>query len=343
MKYSIGYQLPDEFESVSELCRDYSDKISNVYFSWADEKSGRLPLCSQSNAEEIKRIQLSELREIRAMGKTLTLLLNANCYGESAISAAHGDHVLSLCEYLKKETDICSVTTTSPFIAHLVSEHFKDDIQVMASVNMRVGTIRAMKQLSEYFDGFYMAKECNRDMETIRKLKAWCDENGKKLCMLANSGCMPFCGFQTFHDNLVAHQGLDTDVDSSWTAMPSPCHAYLRSMELADAMAYFLQGTWIRPEDIKNYEPYFDEVKLATRMHGRMRMVVGAYARGRFRGNLLDLTEPSFSTDFRGMILDNTMLPHDFFTHIQSCSKDCDACTYCSDVAKIAAIRMGAG
>ena len=340
MKYSIGYQLPDEFESVTELCRDYSEKISNVYFSWADEKSGRLPLCSKNNIDEIKKVQLSELREIRAMGKTLTLLLNANCYGENAISMEIRDHVLSLCEFLKHETDICNVTTTSPFIAHLVSDNFKGEIKVMASVNMRVGTIKAMKQLSEYFDGFYMAKECNRDVEKIRELKAWCDENGKKLCMLANSGCMPYCGFQTFHDNLVAHQDVDSGIDSLWDAMPSPCHKYLRSMGRQDAMAYFLQGTWIRPEDIKHYEQFFDEVKLATRMHGRMRMVVGAYARGSYRGNLLDLTEPSFSTDFKGVVLDNTKMPQDFYNHISSCDKNCDKCTYCRETAVNATIKM---
>lgn len=332
--------MPDEFESVTELCRDYSEKISNVYFSWADEQSGRLPLCSKNNIDEIKKVQLSELKEIRAMGKTLTLLLNANCYGENAVSMKLRDRVLSLCDFLKQEADICSVTTTSPFIAHLVSDNFKGEIKVMASVNMRVGTITAMRQLSEYFDGFYMAKECNRDIEKIRTLKAWCDENGKKLCMLANSGCMPYCGFQTFHDNLVAHQGMDSDLDFFWDAMPSPCHKYLRSMPIQDAMAYFLHGTWIRPEDMKHYEPFFDEVKLATRMHGRMRMVVGAYARENYRGNLLDLTEPSFSTDFKGVVLDNTKMPHDFYKHILSCNKNCDECTYCRETAEEATIKM---
>lgn len=332
--------MPDEFESVVDLCRDYSEKISSVYFSWANEKSGRLPLCSKNNTDEIKKIQLAELKEIKAMGKKLTLLLNANCYGEDAVSGKLGEHVLSLCDFLKKEIDIDSVTTASPFIADVISNNFKGEIKVMASVNMRVGTVKAMKQLGGYFDGFYMAKECNRNLEKIRELKLWCEENGKKLCMLANSGCMPYCGFQTFHDNLVAHQGVESESDLIWDAMPSPCHKYLRSMESQEAMAYFLQGTWIRPEDIVHYEPFFDEVKLATRMHDRMRMVVGAYTRGNYRGNLLDLTEPSFSADFRGVVLDNTKMPQDFYKHISSCDKNCEKCTYCRETAQKAMIKM---
>lgn len=340
MKYSIGYQLPDEFDSVPEICKDYNESICNVYFSWADEQSGRLPLCINEEADTAKRIQLQELKEIKSMDKTLTLLLNANCYGENAVSKEFRDRILFLCDYLKKETDIDSVTTTSPFAADVISSEFKSEIKVMASVNMRIGTVKAMEQLSAYFDGFYMAKECNRDFEKIYILKKWCDENEKKLCMLANSGCMPYCGFQTFHDNLVAHQRADDTIDFSWDAMPSPCHKYLRSMPKTDGLAYFLQGTWARPEDMPHYESFFDEMKLATRMHERMRMVVGAYVRGNYRGNLLDLTEPSYSIDFRGTVLDNTRIPKDFFEHVLNCSKDCKACSYCKTVAENAALKM---
>ena len=340
MKYSIGYQLPDEFESVVDLCRDYHGSISNVYFSWADEKSGRLPLCSERDADAVKTVLLRELKEIRVMGKTLTLLLNANCYGEEAVSQAFRDRILFLCEYLKKEVDIGRVTTTSPFAADVISSHFRGEIKVIASVNMRVGTIRAMEQLSDYFDGFYMAKECNRNPKKIEELKAWCDRHGKALCILANSGCMPYCGFQTFHDNLVAHQGADSIIDDSWGGLPSPCHKYFRSMKKEDAMAYFLQGTWVRPEDTHYYEPYFSEMKLATRMHGRMRMIVGAYARGSYRSNLLDLTEPSFSRDLKGVVLDNTRVTKGFFEHILGCDKNCEVCDFCKKTAQNAAVIL---
>lgn len=342
MKYSIGYQLPDDFDSVAEICRDYDEHISGVYFSWADEKSGRLPLCaSQGEALElVRKTQLQELREIKDMGKRLTLLLNANCYGEEAVSNAFSDRILSVCDQLKEQLDIDTITTTSPYLAERIKQHFGDNIQIIASVNMRIGTIKAMEQLSSCFDGFYMAKECNRDLQKIDTLHRWCEANGKKLAMLANSGCMPYCGFQTFHDNLVAHQSFDAMEQSDWAGLPSPCHRYIRSMDRADGLAYFLQGTWVRPEDTALYAPYFDEMKIATRMHSRMRMIVSAYARGRFVGNLLDLTEPSFSHDFKGYVLDGTKLPVDFIDHVTQCNKECHNCGYCKTIAKQISVGM---
>lgn len=341
MKYTIGYQLPDQHDSVAEICRDYDKNISGVYFSWANEKSGRLPLSSSRGDEPelVKQTQLQDLKEIKRMGKRLTLLLNANCYGEEAASKAFGDRILSVCDFLKKQLDLDSVTTTSPFLAEMIKLNFKDDLQVIASVNMRVGTIKAMEQLSSYFDGFYMAKECNRDFEKLRKLHKWCKDHGKKLAMLANSGCMPYCGFQTFHDNMVAHQSVENVFASDWKGLPSPCHRYLRSMDALDGLSCFMQGTWIRPEDIPAYEPYFEEVKIATRMHARMRMVIGAYARGRYMGNLLDLTEPSYSHDFKGYVLDPTRLPQDFFDKVTVCNKECHDCGYCKQVVKDISVK----
>ena len=342
MKYAIGYQLPDQFDSVLDICQDYDQMISNVYFSWADSKSGRLPLCSSRETEldPVKHTQLTELGEIKKMGKSLTLLLNANCYGEEAVSSTFRDRTLSLCEYLKRLLDIDTVTTTSPFLAEIIKMHFKEDIKVTASVNMRIGTTKAMEQLSFCFDGFYMAKECNRDFHRIDLLHYWCKENGKTLHMLANSGCMPYCGFQTFHDNLVAHQSFDGMENSDWQGLPSPCHRYIRSLDTIKGLAYFLQGTWVRPQDIPSYEPYFNEIKIATRMHSRMRMIVGAYARGSYKGNLLDLTEPSFSHDFKGYVLDGTKLGSDFFDVVTKCSKECSQCSYCSETAQKICLKM---
>lgn len=340
MKYSIGYRLPDEMDSTLDICRDYCEHISNVYFSFANEPSGRLPLCDLKRREEIGAKQIEELKEIKKMGKTLTLLFNASCYGAGAASTELMQHVLSLCKKLKTETDFDTVTTTSPFIADVVKGYFGRSISVMASVNMKIGTIRAMEQLAEGFDGFYAAKECNRDFEKLRVLQEWCQKKGKRLSILANSGCLPYCAYQSFHDNMVAHEVLSSPNVSEWDGFPSPCHRFMSSKRTEDAIAYFLSGTWIRPEDVGAYESLFDEIKLATRMHTRARSVIAAYIRGRYHGNLLDLTEPSFSYDLRGMVLDNTLMPNDFFRHVTNCSGNCEECGYCKRVARGATIKI---
>lgn len=342
MKYSIGYQLPDEYFSVYELCRNYGDKVSDVYFSFSNEPSGRFSLSGsdEKETEEIKELQLEELSEIKKLGKTLTLLYNANCYGEGAVSKNLAKHILSLTAFLKKELDIDHITTTSPFIAEVVKKEFADSIKLRASVNMRIGTVAAMEQLSEYFDGFYMQKECNRNFGQIEKLSDWCNKNGKKLHILANSGCMQNCAFQTFHDNLIAHGVGENSEDNVNMGYSAPCHKYLSGLGVERGIASFMQSNWIRPEEVHMYEKYFDEMKLATRMHSRPAMVLAAYARGKFSGNLLDLTEPSYSSLFRGYILDNTRIPEDWFLSASSCNKNCDACNACNSAVKQAVYKI---
>lgn len=336
MKYSIGYQLPDEFGSTSELCEDYSEHISDVYFAWGDEPSGRFTLCSGTQKEKVCSLQLEELKYIKSLGKTLTLLFNANCYGENATSHALHRHIISLSEYLKKETDIDRITTTSPFIAQIIKENFGNSILVNASVNMRIGSVCAMEQLADYFDGYYVCKEVNRNFSKLNELKSWCDANGKTLNILANSGCLNECAFQTFHDNLIAHQTDKENSDSMNLGYSSPCQKYLAGLDAVCAVTKFMQSNWIRPEDVHRYEKIVPQLKLATRMHSRPRMVLAAYVRGQFKGNLLDLTEPSYSRLLKGNVLDNTKIPDDWFEKAVSCQKDCHNCSICKNAVECA-------
>lgn len=64
-----------------------------------------------------------------------------------------------------------------------------------------------------------------------------------------------------------------------------------------------------------------DVVKLATRQHDRPRMVIGAYASGRFDGNLTMLMEPNFSSLFgRESWIDNRRFPDDWFGTAADCA-----------------------
>lgn len=338
MKYSIGYQLPDELDSTFDICNDYSEHIGNVFFSWSNEPNGRCPLGTENDKEEIETIQLSELKKIKLLGKELTLLLNANCYGELGASEELKNHVICLVNMLKVEVGIDSVTTTSPFIADILKEKYGDNIRIKASVNMRIGSVAGMKQLSSSFDEFYIKKEINRNFQKIEELSVWCRNNDKKLNILANSGCLTDCAFQTFHDNLIAHQRPDIDFGMK-TGYSAPCHKYLSSLDRMEAMTHFMQSNWIRPEEIHLYEKYFDEVKLATRMHSRPRMVIAAYCRGRFKGNLLDLTEPSYSKLFKGYVIDNTLISKKWFEYASSCNKNCEECNVCYDILKDSLVK----
>jgi collagenase-like PrtC family protease len=313
MKFAVGYQLAEEGEeSFVEIVREYKDHIAEVYFPWADMASGRAALTSRRgfvdwSAQE--RLQ-EELRAFRDMGVQLDLLFNANCYGGKAVSRHLENQVVSLLAHLGDVAGgVDAVTTTSLAVAHVVKKHFPK-VEVRASVNMRIGTVQAMEYVAHLFDSFHVQRDFNRDPAHLRRLKSWADRSGKRLLILANSGCLRFCPGQTFHDNMVAH---DQEIDETqnipdWT--PHVCWNLYKDRKNWPAI---LQATWIRPEDLRRYEDLFPVVKLATRMHSHPRMVVHAYTERRFRGNLLDLFEPCFSPAFAPYALDNEKFPADWF------------------------------
>ncbi len=298
---------------------------------WPGQASGRNQLGYARgkrdwNAQEILE---EDLRCFKKHGIKLDLLFNANCYGARAVSENLANETISIIEHL---FNCCSgidvVTTTSLAIARTVKKYFPK-IEVRASVNMRIGTIQAMEYVAGLFDSYYLQRDFQRDLEYVKRIRKWCDNNGKGLCILANSGCLYCCPGQTFHDNMVAH---DAEIDEmknikNWT--PFVCWNILRKAEMHKVL---LQSTWIRPEDLHNYEGLADVVKLATRLHAHPRMVLNAYSTASFRGNLLDLLEPGFSALLVPMFIDNEAFPDNWFEHTATCGHRCEACSYCKDI-----------
>jgi len=330
MKFAVGYQLPDEDDGVLSIAADYREHVAEVYFALPGAASGRSVVGMAGTRVDVEagRVMAGELRALRDLGIGLTLLINANCYGDDAISRGFAALIRRQVGDLVEDNLLGCVTTTSPFVARILKES-NPDIEIRASVNMRIGTVKAMEYLADGFDGYYMQRDYNRDLARIAGLSEWCRRNGKTLHLLANSGCLHFCPFQTYHDNLVAHEKGIVRRDNVPNKYPAPCWDYIAKPQ---NRVRLLQNTWIRPEDIGRYEPYFDTVKLATRMHSRPRMVVDAYVRRRHRGNLLDLMEPSYVPLLPGCILDNTRFPSDWFDRTSSCGRCCDSCDYCNEV-----------
>ncbi|MFH1708286.1 MAG: hypothetical protein ABIF71_10285 [Planctomycetota bacterium] len=332
MKFAVGYQLADPGdESFVDIVRDFRPHIAEVYFPWNDMPSGRAALTARRGYVDWggqARLE-ADLAAIRGMGVKLDLLFNANCYGGEAASTHFANRVCSVIDHLGEVVGgVDAITTTSPAIACVVGESYPD-IVVRASVNMRIGTVAGMQYAAHLFDSFYVQREYNRDPDRIRELKTWADAHGKKLCMLANSGCMNFCSGQTFHDNLVAHEQAVDEMEKIPGFMPHLCWNHLKDRK---NWAAILRNSWVRPEDLHRYDALFDTVKLATRMHANPRMVIDAYARREFRGNLLDLCEPGYGPALAPFVIDNTRFPADWFEHTSGCKGNCTGCSYCEEV-----------
>jgi len=125
---------------------------------------------------------------------------------------------------------------------------------------------------------------------------------------------------------------------------PSPTTS-LRSAGNTSATEHwgtFLKNTWIRPEDVRRYERFFDVMKLATRMHANPRLVIRAYAEGKFTGNLPDLLEPGHGPLFLPYVIDNARFPDDWFERVTTCDRKCETCGYCASVLERVLVKVGA-
>jgi len=340
MKFSVGYQLADPVEQpFAEVVAEFLPHIAEVYFPWLGLPSGRAPIGGRHGEIDARAREMyqQDLATIRDMGVGMNLLFNANCYGGDAMSKNLEQQVIAVMEALQRGIErVDAVTTTSPAIAHMVKQHFPE-VATRASVNMRIGTIQGMQQLAHLFDGYYVRRDLNRNVEHLAELKAWADTEGKRLSILVNSGCMRDCSGQTFHDNLVAHETAVAENDNIDGFMPYACWNLLRDRSNWPVV---LQSTWIRPEDLHHYDGLFDVVKLATRLHDRPHIVIRAYANRRYRGNLLDLLEPGYSPAFAPHILDNDAFPSDWFERTATCDRRCHTCSYCAQTLERALVDL---
>ncbi len=337
MRFSVGYQLTEN-GSWSNYIIEQKDAVNEVYFPWNGYASGREEATppdgmSVLDAQINKR---DELRAIRASGIKLNLLLNGNCYGDDSLSRVFFLSLGTLLDELIEDPGISSVTTSSPVIAKFIRDNF-EDLEIRASVNMEIGSADGMDYLADRFDGYYMKREYNRDFAQIRRLKAWCDAHGKKLFMLANSGCLNNCSAHHFHDDLVAHHAGISKRDNAYD-FQGICWDYLKDKKHLDT--YLQQTNFVRPEDIHLYEEWFDTVKLATRSTKHPERTLRAYVSGRYIGSVMDILEPNHSGAAYPALIENSAVPADFINTVGNCDKNCESCGYCRRILRKSLICM---
>jgi collagenase-like PrtC family protease len=329
MKYIVGYQLLPDGQLVKSILENRKH-IGEVYFSWDDLPNGRSVFTQRNDCLpfEAQARLMKDLKTFSEADLKLNLLLNGNCYGRLSQSRALFNKIGKAVEHIKENIGLHSVTTSSPLIARFIKNNFPE-LEIRASVNMEIGSIQGMDYISDNFDGYYMRRELNRDINAIINLKSWCDSNGKKLYMLANSGCLNNCSAHNFHDNLVAHEHEIQEMDNAFD-FRGICHDYLRNPE--KQLSIVRDTNFVRPEDIHLYEPHFSSIKLATRTNRNPMAVIESYIARKHLGNVTELLEPNHAESFYPFILENSKFPQDFAEKVMSCDKKCDKCDFCSKV-----------
>lgn len=288
LKFSVGYQLPDP-QRLSSIVAAFAADIEEVYFPWVGVVNGRG--ISIVGADE-QQLMEGELAEIHALGVSLNMLWNGNCYGGKSISVDLERKVVDAISHMLEQIGLEAVTTSSLFIAACVKRSFPQ-IDVRASVNMGIGSVTALKCVQDSFDSFYVRRELNRFPAKIKPLRDWCVANKKRLFLLANSGCLKDCPAHTFHDNLVSHEEELAKEASPWCGFRGVCWDYYANP--SNRTSFLLDSTWIRPEEVDAYCGRVDGIKLATRTHRDPARVIASYVQRTFSGNILSLGEPDFS------------------------------------------------
>ena len=306
MKYSIGYQLTASTDFLEKIISN-KESVYEVYFAWDGFANGRNTtyIAGEFSDWDAKKRKMSDLKTLSDNGISLNLLFNATCYGAESLSKSFFESIGNTTDFVKSNFGLSSITTTSPLIGKFIKDNFSD-IDVRASVNMEIGTACGMDYVSRYFDSFYLKRELNRDFAAIKTLKKWCEENGKQLFALANSGCLNNCSAHTFHDNLVSHENEIRKMDNGY-AFHGICHEYLKNPEKLQTI--FDITNFIRPEDVVLYEGLFPALKLATRVSNNPVRIIKAYIENKkFSGSVFDLLEPNHTNTVYPYLLDNSKI-----------------------------------
>ena len=337
MKLMVGYQPMESDAFMREIIRR-KDEISEVYFSYGGMPNGRhaSDLSARLAAWQVREMQASDLSMLSKEKISLNLLLNGNCYGGDSLSKSFFGEICETVDELGERYGLSSVTTTSPEIARLIKRNFPS-LEVRASVNMEIGTPEGVDYLADCFDGFYMARELNREMPRLKALSSYLRSIGKKPYLLANSGCLRHCSARQYHDNLVAHEREIMRRDNA-VHFRGICTEYFEGAN--DPSLYLSRLSFIRPEDLGLYEGIADAVKLATRVNASPARVLAAYAERHFSGNLLDLLEPNHAASLYPFVIENSALPEDFGAVSSACLHDCVACGYCKSAYDSARRRL---
>ena len=331
-KFAFGYYFEKRNGlTFRDLVEQYAPFLQEIYFPWPGLLSARE---LEKDIVPLRKRLVDDLKFCRSKGLALDLLVNATCYGDTALTQTQRE------DYYGHLTELSSlglmpeiVTTTSPYIATLTKK-FDASVDRRASVNMRLNSTLAMEYVSEQFDSFYLCRDLQRDLPTVKMFAEWAKKNGKKLCMLANSGCLRFCPWQTFHETLLAHNFPHIQSEILKLNMPPTlCVGIVKSRQYEE----ILRASWIRPEDLHQYDPYVSVFKLSTREADRPDLILKAYTSGSFNGDLLLLLDPCFAFFVRPLVFDNKDFPKEWSEGkiAGKCAANCTHCGKCADVLKL--------
>ena len=331
---AVGHFIGVDQLEFRKIVGRYLDHIQEIFFAWPGLNNAR-KMVVVGNTEHLKNEIAADMLWARSNGISLDLLINALCYGEEAFTAEQHARVIgALADMDRRGILPETVTVVSPYLAQIIKRDFPK-IDIRASVNTRVDCITAMEYLAQIFDSFYISRDLQRDLPTLRAFRKWTRDHGKKLGMLVNSGCLRNCPFHFFHETINAH-GLNQRENRTAPETQRTGIHVAQCVGVYERKQYeeILRSTWIRPEDLHYYEDEVDIVKISTRTLPEPERIIRAYCERSYDGNLLCLLDPYYTKIFRPYIIDNKRFPSDWVESgtAGKCAISCAHCGRCTEV-----------
>ena len=317
-KFAIGYNIY-QHQQITKAINQFKDYISDVYCAWPQIQSGRckIPI-------EFQQQMIEDLRYYSSLGIKFNLLYNGMCYGEQMISNKFFNQLDNIVNKIINSSILLdSITCISPIIAAFIKRTYRN-FKTVASVNTQWHFTEQFNYMKQYFDAFYIARQYNRDLNKIKQFSKWCKENGKQLYTLANSGCISFCAYHIIHQQLMNHVKL---------CDPNNCtddiHLVCQKQLLNQPSNFFKISSFIRPQNLKLVDSYFDKIKLATRVSKFPYQIIKGYITNSYQYSLIDLLQPPPVAVYTGYEISNKKVDNQWYNYMLNCNKKCNNCNLC--------------
>ena len=332
----VGYQMGNP--ELMPALRQYAGQVTDVYFTLPGDPTyyGAWGIKGGMEWKALYANFLRDLDEIRNMGISAIVCVDASCYGANFASEELMTHIAEMLRSISEHIRIRAVTTSTFPVAECL-RHMNSSLKIRASEGMHLMSVRQLVFTRELFNGYYIGYEGVRDLDEIERMRKWCDDNGKSLHIVPNNACVYRCPYYIYHGNVQSHAQdfmLDEDETETPFGKPAPCERILAKPE---NKAMLLQGMWIRPEDMRHVSYYFDSMRLATRTNKNLRNTIAAYCEGRWNGNLCDILESMHDHSAAFPVIHNDRFPKGWFKKTSRCGHSCETCHYCQDVLKAVA------
>jgi hypothetical protein len=105
--------------------------------------------------------------------------------------------------------------------------------------------------------------------------------------------------------------------------------SFLKNMNIKFEL---LRANWIRPEDVKYYNNICSLIKLSTRHHNNIKMILDSYINEKYIGNILDILDSKVTGLVDNIAILNEKIPDDFFKYVSTCNRQCHICNYCMEI-----------